>query len=145
MKVSEVMNTSVHAISSSAMLSEAAKRMKKYGVGLLPVLAQNSIVSVLTDRDVVVRAIAEGKDPKMTPVKDITNFGIFSCSKNTDIQIASQLMKNKQMRWLLVLSEDHTVVGMLSLNDLALKTNDRYLVCDVMKAICGLEKVENET
>ncbi|MBN2316272.1 MAG: CBS domain-containing protein [Sedimentisphaerales bacterium] len=144
MKVSDVMNSSVHSISSSAMLSEAAQRMKKYDVDFLPVLEQNSIVSVLTDRDVVIWAVAEGKDPNMTPVKDIISPGIFSCSVNSDIRVAAQLMKNKQIRRLLVLSEDHTVVGVLSLDDLALKTNDEHLVYDVVNAICRPVKIETE-
>jgi CBS domain-containing protein len=142
MKVSEVVKSPVHSISTSAMVSEAAQRMGKYNVGILPVLDYDGVVGVLTDRDVVIRAIAEGKDPKMTPVKEIISTGIFICAEDSDIQAAAQLMKNKQVRRLLVLGDDNSVVGVLSLSDLALKTNDEHLVYIVLRGICEPVKVE---
>jgi CBS domain-containing protein len=142
MKVSEIVNSPAHFISTSAMVSEAAQRMKKYNVGILPVLDYDGVVGVLTDRDVVIRAVAEGKDPQMTPLKDFISIGIFTCAEDSDIQTAAQIMKNKQVRRLLVLGDDNSVVGVLSLSDLAQKTNDKHLVYEVINAICGPAKVE---
>ncbi len=74
------MNSSVHLISSSAMVSEAAQRMKQYDIGILPVLEHNRVVGILTDRDVVVRSVVAGKNPKMPPVKNIIGSGDAFCS-----------------------------------------------------------------
>jgi CBS domain-containing protein len=143
MKVVEIANSDVHLISTSAMASEAAQKMKKYDVGILPVLDHNNLVGVLTDRDILMRTVAIGKDPKMTTVKDIISSEIVFCSKNSDIQTAAQLMKNKQVRRLLVLGGVNTVVGVLSFCDLVLNTNDEYLVYDVLKGI--YEPIETKT
>lgn len=80
MKVSEVFSSPAQSISSNAMVSEAAIKMKKFDLGFLPVLEYCDFVGVLTDRDIVVRAVAEEKDTKTTVVKDVICTGIFSCS-----------------------------------------------------------------
>ena len=142
MKVSEVFSSPAHAISSSAMVSEAAEAMNKYDVGILPVLEYSSVVGVISDRDVVVKVVAAGKEPVMTVVKDIMNPEVFSCSMDSDIQTAAQLMKSKQVRRLLVLNNDNTVVGVLSLGDLASKTNDEHLVFEALRGISELTLAE---
>jgi CBS domain-containing protein len=143
MKVEEIANSDVHLISTSAMASEAAQRMKKYDAGILPVLDYNNLVGVLTDRDILIRTVAIGKDPKMTTVKDIISYKVFFCSKDSKIQTAAQLMKNKQVRRLLVLGDDNIVVGMLSFCDLVLNTNDERLVYEVLKGICKPVETKN--
>ena len=71
MKVREIMSTDVQRISSSAMVNEAAEKMRVFNIGCLPILEDNKIVGMLTDRDIVIRAVAAGINPRMTIVKDI--------------------------------------------------------------------------
>jgi predicted transcriptional regulator len=71
----------------------------------------------------------------MTVVKDAMNPDVFSCSMNSDIRTAAQLMKSKRVRRLLVLNNDNTFVGILSFGDLASKTNDEHLVFDALRGI----------
>jgi CBS domain-containing protein len=136
MKVREIMSTHVQRISSSAMVSEAAEKMRIFDIGALPVLEDNKIVGMLTDRDIVIRAVAAGLDPKMTVIKDVFTPNILSCSQEDEIETAAKIMEDNQIRRLVVLGDDNTVVGMLSLGDLALKTGIDYLAFDILERVC---------
>jgi CBS domain-containing protein len=137
MKVREIMNSQVQQISSSAMISEAANRMKIHNVGVLPVLQDNKIIGMLTDRDIVVRAVAVGMNPRMTVVKDIITPEVLYCSEDDDIEKAAKIMEDSQVRRLLVLGSEDTVVGLLSLGDIALKTSNNRLTWEVLERVCG--------
>jgi len=141
MKVSEVVSYPAHAISSSAMIREAAEAMQRFDVGILPVLEYCNVAGVVTDRDIV-DAAAAGKDPALTVVKDIMSPEVFFCSADSDIQAAAELMKGKQVRRLLVLNGDNSIVGVLSLGDLATKTNDERLVYEVLRQISEPTEIE---
>ncbi len=136
MKVREIMSSHVQQISSSAMVAEAAEKMNTFDIGALPVLENNTIVGILTDRDIVIRTVAAGLDPKTTVIKDIITPGIFCCCEQDNIETAAQIMEDHQVRRLVVLAEDKTVVGMVSLGDLALKTSNDHLTYEVMERIC---------
>ena len=136
MKIREIMSSHVQSISSSAMVSEAAERMKRFDVGSLPILEDNKIVGMLTDRDIVVRAVAAGLDPKMTVVKDVFSPEIMYCSEEDDIEAAAKIMEDSQVRRLVVLGDNQTVVGMVSLGDLALKTSNDHLTYEVLERVC---------
>ena len=137
MKVREIMSSHVKQISSSAMASEAADKMKTFDVGALPILEDNKIVGMLTDRDIVVRAIATGMDPKMTVIKDILTPEVLCCFEEDDISTAARIMEDNQVRRLVVLDNDKTVVGMISLGDLALKTSNDHLTYEILERVCG--------
>jgi CBS domain-containing protein len=136
MKVREIMSTHVQRISSSAMVSEAAEKMRIFDIGALPVLEENKIVGMLTDRDIVIRAIATGLDPKMTVIKDVFTPNVFCCSQEDDIETAARIMEDNQVRRLVVLGDDNSVVGMLSLGDLALKTSVDHLAFEILEKVC---------
>lgn len=136
MKVKEIMSTNVKRISTSAMISEAAEKMRKYDVGALPILEDNKIVGILTDRDIVVRAVAAGMDPKMTLVKDAYSPKVFCCSEEDDIETAAKLMEESKIRRLVVLGKDDIVVGLVSMGDLALKTSNDHLAFEVLERVC---------
>jgi len=136
MKVREIMSSHVQSISFSAMVSEAAEKMKIFDIGALPILEDNKIVGMLTDRDIVVRAAAAGLDPKTTVVKDVFTPEVMCCSEEEDIEAAGKIMEDSQVRRLVVLGDDQTVVGMVSLGDLALKTSNNHLTYEVLKRVC---------
>ena len=136
MKVKEIMSTHVQSISSSAMVSEAAERMRIFDIGALPVLEDKKIVGMLTDRDIVIRAVAAGLDPKMTVIKDVFTPNILSCSQEDEIETAAKIMEDNQVRRLVVLGDDNAVVGMLSLGDLALNTSIDHLTWEILEKVC---------
>ena len=136
MKVREIISTHVQRISSSAMVSEAAEKMRIFDIGALPILEDNKIVGMLTDRDIVIRAIAAGLDPKMTAIKDVYTPNVLSCFEDDEIETAARIMEDNQVRRLVVLGNDNNVVGMISLGDLAFKTDVDHLTWEILERVC---------
>jgi CBS domain-containing protein len=122
MHVKEVMTRGVECVSPDATLQEAARKMRDLGVGPLPVCDNDRLAGMLTDRDITVRAVAEGRDPKATRVRDAMTAGIDYCFEEDDVEQAAELMRRRQVRRLAVLNHDKRLVGILSLGDLAVET-----------------------
>lgn len=141
MKVKEVMSTNVKQISTNAMISEAAEKMKTFNIGVLPIFDNNKIVGLLTDRDIVVRAIAAGLDPKTTLIKNVYTPEVLSCSEDDDIETAAKIMEDNKVRRLMVFSNTQTLAGILSVGDLALKTSKDHLTYEVLEKVCEPARV----
>ena len=126
MKVREAMTRGAECVRPDTPLQEAARKMRDLDVGPMPVCGDNDrLVGMLTDRDIAVRAVAEGKDPTRTPVRDVMTEGISYCFEDDDVNDAARQMSEKQIRRLVVLNEDKRLVGIVSLGDLATQTGDR--------------------
>ena len=122
MKVSDVMTTEVESVQLSSTLEEAASIMKVENVGAVPVIDEDDdLVGILTDRDIVVRCVAEGKNPAETNVEEVLSHELETIEPDVDVQEAAQLMADRQLRRLPV-CEDGELVGMVSIEDLAVKT-----------------------
>ena len=125
MKVKDIMSTDVDTVAPESTLRDAAERMNALDVGVLPVCANDRLVGVVTDRDITVRATAEGLDPFATQVVDImSKDDLITCFEDQDVEEAARIMSDKQVRRLPVLSHDRRLVGIVSLGDLALDTGD---------------------
>ena len=135
MQVKDIMTRDVEMISSDAKIVEAAQKMKLLEIGALPVWEGDELVGILTDRDITVRAIANGKDPAATRVSEIMTPEIFYCYQDDDIQHAAQLMEEKCIRRLLVLGSESEPVGFISLADLSVKTRDEHLSGEVLEKV----------
>jgi len=127
MQVKDVMTRGAQCIAPDATLQEAARQMKGLDVGPLPVCENDRLVGMLTDRDITVRAVADGKDPCKTHVRDAMTEGIAYCFEDDDVADAARLMKEKQIRRLVVLNRDKRLAGIVSLGDLAVETGDEHL------------------
>lgn len=138
MRVSEIMSSPLETISSEATIANAAEKMKSFDIGVLPVMKEDEVVGIITDRDIVIRVIAENLDPQRTQVKNAMSTEIFSCSEDMELEEAAQLMEEKQVHRLLVLGEDGAVTGILSIGDIARKTEapQDHLVHEVIEKIC---------
>jgi CBS domain-containing protein len=119
-----------------ANLQEAARMMRDLDVGPLPVCGEKDrLVGMITDRDIVVRAIAEGRDPKTVRVQDVMSPDILYCFEDQSVGEAAQLMKERQIRRLVVLNRDKRLVGIVSLGDLAAKTRDKALSGETLEQV----------
>ena len=127
MQVRDVMTKGAECVRPSNSLQEAALRMKKLDVGALPVCDNDRLVGLLTDRDITVRAVAEAAEPRTTTVKDVMTPDVLHCFEDHDVQEAAQLMREHQVRRLVVLNRDKRLVGIVSLGDLAVETGDEKL------------------
>jgi len=133
MKIKEIMTHNVEVVSPGDTLEQAARRMEELDVGPLPVCEGKRVVGMITDRDITVRATAAGCDPKTTLVGDAMSQDIISCYEDQDVQDAARLMKEKQIRRLLVMSRGNELVGIVSLGDLA--TEDQGQPGEVLKTV----------
>src|SRR5437762_11404171 len=127
MVLREVMPPRVDVMHPDATLREAAAKMKSLDVGPIPVCDGERLQGMLTDRDITVRATAEGRDPNSTRVRDVMSPDVVYCFEDQDVQDAARVMEEHQIRRLVVLNRDKRLVGIMSLGDLAVHTEDEEL------------------
>ncbi|WP_078595448.1 CBS domain-containing protein [Evansella clarkii] len=120
-KLEDVMTRQVDYCEPDNNLYEAAVKMKKDGVGAIPVCKDDKVVGMVTDRDIVLRAVAE-KKPNSTQVSEIMTEDILTASPDTSVDEAAKLMAEEQVRRLPVV-KDGKLEGMCSLGDLAVHTS----------------------
>ncbi len=119
MKVKDCMCGDVCCVKPETKIYEIAKIMEKNHIGCVPVCDnQNSIVGIITDRDIILRSIACDKDVKTTKASDIMTSNVCTCELNDDISIAENKMATNQIRRIPVV-DNNKVIGMLTLGDLA--------------------------
>jgi len=119
MQISEIMTTAVRTVPPNASVEAAARLMSATGVGIVPVVSDGSVLGVLTDRDIVVRAAAEGLDLAEAKVRDILTPGVVHCFEDEDLDAAIELMAEHRIRRLVVLTRKHRLAGLVSLADIA--------------------------
>ena len=119
MKLRDVMTPRVEVVHPDATIQEAARKMKDLDVGPIPVCDGDRLVGMLTDRDITVRATAEGRDPTRTRVREVMSEGVQYCFEDDDVRAAAETMQRAQIRRLVVLNRDKRLVGIVSLGDLA--------------------------
>lgn len=117
--VAEIMSSDVTVIEPQQSLRVAAQLMKQLDVGSLPVCNGKRLLGMLTDRDITVRAVAEGLAPDSTCVSDVMTPEVEYCTDTQDTQDVMRQMGDKQLRRLPVVDADHDLVGIVSLADLA--------------------------
>jgi CBS domain-containing protein len=120
-KISEVMTRGVEVIRPAETLQRAAQRMDELNVGALPVCDGATLVGMITDRDITVRATAAGLDPNATPVSDVMTGQTRWCTEEQSIDEVMRQMSDVQIRRLPVLNGAHELVGIVSLGDLAVR------------------------
>ena len=132
MRVKDVMTRSIEMIGPQAKIDEAAAKMGSLDVGMIPVLDEGEIIGIVTDRDLTVRAMAEGLDPREAPVSKVMTRSVNVCYEDDDVGQAAELMRRKQLRCLLVLDEDGGLAGVVSLGDLAV---DERLMARTLRGV----------
>lgn len=118
MRISEIMTRNVHTIAPDQSIRDAAAIMARIDSGALLVNEQDRLVGMITDRDIAVRAVAEGLDTT-TPVRQVMSGNIRYCFEDEEIQHVAENMADLQMRRLPVLSRDKRLVGVVSLGNIS--------------------------
>jgi CBS domain-containing protein len=127
MQVFEAMTPEVTTVKPDTPLIEAARLMRENGIGPLPVCDGDRLLGILTDRDIAIRATAEGLDPQSTAVRQVMTSEVVTCFEADDIRKAAEIMQRAQVRRLLVVDGDGRLAGIVSLGDIALQTGDDQL------------------
>jgi CBS domain-containing protein len=123
-KVSDVMTQRPRAVAPQTPLTEVAKVMEAEDVGAVPLVEGDRLVGIVTDRDIVVRAIAQGKDPSGMPASEVSSRELLTVGPDDDLADALQVMAQYQVRRLAVTAEDR-LVGVLSQADIAMQGKDK--------------------
>ena len=135
MRVRELMTRDVECIQPDATLQAAAAKMKSLDVGMLPVCDHDRLLGMVTDRDITVRATAEGEAPTDIRVRDIMTPEVIYCFEDALVTDAAVLMQQKEVRRLIVLNDDKRMVGIVSLGDIAVDTGDEQLAGSILEAV----------
>jgi CBS domain-containing protein len=122
--VRDAMTTNPSTIDADQDVAAAAKLMKEQDVGVAPIVEGGQLFGVLTDRDITVKVVAEGKDPQSTKVRDIASKDVITIDPQQDLDEALRMMAQHQVRRLPVVEEDGKIVGILAQADVALQAEE---------------------
>jgi CBS domain-containing protein len=119
MKISEIMTTNVECVTPETTITELAEKMKSLDVGFLAVCEKDRIAGTVTDRDIVIRGIAGGRDLNSIKTREIMSKEVHWCFENDDIKDVAGKMRDKEVRRMLLLDQNKRLVGVVSIGDLA--------------------------
>ena len=117
--VSDVMTSNPKTVDASSSVVEAAKLMLDEDTGIIPIVDGDRLAGAITDRDLAIRVVAEGKDPQTTTVAEVASRDLVTVDPQQDLDEALRLMARHQVRRLPVVEEDGKLVGILSQADVA--------------------------
>ncbi len=119
MQIKDIMSDPCICVQAGTSLTQVAEKMKHHNIGSIPVCNEaHEVVGIITDRDIVVRCIAEDEDPALKCAKDVMTSSVETVDASLDVAEATRIMAQKQIRRLPV-TEDNKVVGMVALGDMA--------------------------
>ncbi|MBI6873508.1 CBS domain-containing protein [Clostridium aciditolerans] len=118
MKVKDIMTGAVVSLNSTDSVERAAELMKEHNIGAVPVCEGDKVIGIITDRDIALRSVAAGEDSKSQSVREIMSSNPVTGTPDMDIQDASRVMSERQIRRLPIVDSEN-LVGMVSLGDIA--------------------------
>ncbi len=131
--VNQVMTHDPRTVAPSDTLQQAARLMREVDTGALIVVDGGEVTGIVTDRDIVVRAIADGRDPSSTKVADVATTSTVTVSPDQSASDAAQLMRDNDIRRLVVV-HDGRPAGIVSIGDLAVALDDESALADISSA-----------
>ncbi len=126
MKVHEIMTAHARCVGPDNNLVEAAGLMRELDVGALPVCENDNLTGIVTDRDLALRGIADGKDPNTTLVRDVMTPSVVWAFADQEVEEIVRLMEERQIRRVPVLSREKRLVGIVALGDIAISSNPAF-------------------
>ena len=139
MNLNEVMESDVETAGPDTPVREIARRMRDNDVGFLPVLDGETLVGVVTDRDLVLRSVAQGKDPDKTEVRDVMSMEVICCFEDESTEHAKALMNEHHIRRLPVINRDLQLIGVVTLANM---DQESPLRKSAMKVVFHKEKTD---
>lgn len=131
----EVMTRPVRTAEPDTTLGEIAELMREEDTGAIPICENEKLVGIITDRDIVMRTLAQDIDPSTIHARDIMTSPVVTCYDDEDIEIAAEVMEDKQIRRLVVIDRDEQLVGMVSIGNLAARGGDIPLVGQIIEKV----------
>jgi len=134
MRINEIMTPNPQCVGPDDTLAQAAAKMKNLNIGILPVCKNERLVGILTDRDIAVRAVANGMDPEAS-VRTVMSRLVSFCFEDQDQEVAASMMETNRIRRLPVLDHEEHLVGIISLGDLAVRAPHDRMALRVLEHI----------
>lgn len=134
MKIKEFMTANPITININASLDVAADVMSRNDIGIMPVEDDGKLAGIITDRDIVLRAVASRRDPVATRVGDIMTPELYYCYDDEEVSSAAKLMEDKQVRRVVVFDRKNRPAGMLSVSDIVVH-GDKDTACEVLERV----------
>jgi CBS domain-containing protein len=131
--IREVMTSDPHTVSTDATLEDAAREMKNDDIGAVLVEEDGNVAGILTDRDIVVRAIAEGRDPSSTKVGEVASRDVKTLTPDSSVEDAIKIVREHHVRRIPVV-EDGRPAGIVSIGDLAIERDSDSALADISAA-----------
>ena len=122
-QLKDLMSRDVKVISSDMTIGDAAKKMRDGDFGMMPVGEEDRMIGTISDRDIAIRAVAEGKDSS-TKVRDVMSEGIIWVYEDDSVEQAATMMSKHQVQRLPVVNRDKRLVGILALGDFAVESSE---------------------
>jgi CBS domain-containing protein len=135
MDIKDIMSRNVEIVSAGASLRDAARKMKELDVGLIPVCDGDRLKGVLTDRDITIRATADGRDPATTMVSEVMSTDLAYGVEDQDVEEAVSVMEARQIRRLPIVNKDKRLIGIVTLADIAVHYGDRDLSGEALEEV----------
>ncbi len=133
-KIKEAMSRDVQVIGPDETIQEAARQMKAGNFGMMPVGENDRMIGAISDRDIAIRAVAEGKD-STTKVRDVMSDGIFWAYEDDSVESAAKRMGDNQVRRLPVVNAAKRLVGIVALGDFAVEAKDIEVAGEALSKI----------
>jgi len=134
MQVKEAMHTGVEWVEPGTPISTVAQKMRDLDIGAVPVCEKDHLVGMITDRDIICRAVADEADLSKLTAGDVMTKEVVYCRDTEDLQDAIHIMEDKQIRRMPAINEDKRMVGMLSLGDVS-HAASQQITGEVVKAV----------
>jgi CBS domain-containing protein len=129
--IREVMTPNPQTVQADATLADAAREMKQDDIGAVLVKDNGSVSGILTDRDIVVRAIAEGRDPSSTKVGDVATRDVTTLTPDSSVEDAIRIVRQENVRRIPVVDENGQPQGIVSIGDLAVERDSDSALADI--------------
>jgi CBS domain-containing protein len=130
----DLMSRNVDVISPDMTIGEAAKRMRDGDFGMMPVGQDDRMIGTISDRDIAIRAVAEGKDA-LTKVREVMSEGVTWVYEDESVEDAAMIMSERQVRRLPVVSRDKRLVGIVALGDFAVESSEIRPAAEALSGI----------
>jgi len=134
-KLSQMMTRNVETATPDDTLQSVAQRMKNRNFGPLPVMEGDRIIGMVTDRDITIRATAEGLDPKTTKVRQVMTEEVICAYEDQELEEAAEIMEREQVRRLPILDRNDRLVGIIATADIAMHSEDQEVEAGVLEGV----------
>ena len=135
MKINQIMSKKVEYVDPKLPIGKAAEKMRDLNIGFLPICENDKLVGTVTDRDITIRSVPQGRDPRLTPVSEIMTQDVFYCYDDDNLERVAQYMQEKGVRRMVILNRQKRLVGVASLGDIAKTSGEKQLAGETLGEI----------